>query len=273
MATALAAVGTAAQAGGAVVGAASAIGDLIYRGQELALQRQALKAQTEFNQQNLKLTAAMPYIQAQASGAAYTAQMNARLGILREMGASRATMAAVAAGLGGVAINGVMQPIHYDNSYRVHTNTNSRYVSQSNLGGLSFPSTTINKTVTNNNNTTVNKTFSRQQGSAGTQETARGNAALSGFDSTRAGPTYGTSRSYDSAASGTSGHYSVNSSKSSNWSGWSGNSGRYDLTAANQAGTASTGSPFNTWGSSSSTSSALNNWYEFGFLAPGGTRL
>ncbi|AHY39268.1 small basic protein [Goose calicivirus] len=274
MATAIAAIGAGSQAASSATGLAGTIGDLVYRGQELALSREALKEQVKFNQQSLQLAASMPFIQADASAYATQAVTNAKLNVLRDLGASQSTLAAVAAGQNGVYINGNFQPIHYDQSYRVFNNSNSRYVSQPSFGGMSFPSTTVNKTVTNNNNTTVNKTFNRQQGSAGnSQNSARGNAALSATSNNRAGSTYGTSRSYDSAVSGTSGHYSVNSSKSSNWSGWSGNSGRYDLTAANQAGTASTGSPLNTWGSSSSTSSALNNWYQFGFLAPGGTRL
>nr|QDY92372.1 VP2 [Pink-eared duck calicivirus I] len=236
MATAATALlGAGSQAATSVFGIANSIGDLVYRGKELALAQEALKQQVAYNNKSLALAAAQPFINAAASGAATKYVMQSRLDVARGLGASASTLAALAAGQQGVYVNGNFQPIHYaDSMYNSVTNRTSRPMSFTGVNQVSFPATTINKTTTNN----ITKNFESSQPIIGRSAPSRNRL-----------PDQWT---FNSAASGITGHYSVNPSPS---------------------GSIRTSSPFNTMGSSSSTTSALNNWYQFGFLSPGGTRL
>nr|ULF99766.1 MAG: putative small basic protein [Caliciviridae sp.] len=203
--TTVALLGTGAQAVGAASGVTSSIGDLVYRGQELALARQALKAQTEFNNNSLKLAALSPFIQAKASAYAYEQQLASKMSVAKSLGASQATLAAIAAGQNGVYVNGVLQPLHYNNSYATGTRNQPRQ--NLSLGSVSMPTNTVSK-ITNN------------------------------FD--RRG--YGYQRAYSDASTVSTGSitsYTVNPSRRS----------------------------------SVGTASLVSNYYDFGFLAPGGTRL
>ncbi|AFH89834.1 small basic protein [Turkey calicivirus] len=204
--TAIAAVGAGAQAGGAISGLIGSISDAVYRGQELNLSRDALTAQTEFNNNALKLAAASPFIDASASAYGYQQMMNAKLTIAQNLGANSSTLAALAAGQNGVYVNGRYQPIQYNNTYgnRSYVQTRPNF----GIGSFSMPTTTISK-ITNN--------FGR-----------------SGY-----GYPYAYSGSNSTVSSGSVRSYTVNGSVRSN----------------------------------SSTSSAMQNYIDFGFLQPGGTRL
>ncbi|QEG79136.1 VP2 [Duck calicivirus 2] len=254
MATAIAAVGAGSQAASAGSGLIGTIGDLVYRGQELALSREALKQQVEFNNKSLALAAASPFLNAAASGAATKYVTAAKIEVLRGLGASNSTVAALAAGQDGVYVNGNIQPIHYDNSmFNAVQASHVRPTTYTGVNSISMPATTINKTV--NNNVTRNYEAGYRQ--------ARNAPSRNGIPTQWRPTSTGTQSTafpvgtYNSAASGRFGSYDVNATVS---------------TRPATTNTARTnGLDFTV--RKGEANALVNNWYQFGFLAPGGTRL
>nr|QKN88797.1 MAG: small basic protein [Caliciviridae sp.] len=265
MATAIAAIGAGSSLASASSGLISSISDPIFRAQELSLANRALNEQVKFNQQSLQLAAISPYIQANASVGATEQMIRLRQRLLSEVGASQAQLAAVAAGQEGVYVNGMLQPLHYDNSmFNNASNVSRRGVTYS--GGqntLSLPSTTINKTTTNN----ITRNYE-----AGYRQ-ARNAPSRNGIPTQWRPTSQGTqttgfpSGTYNSAASGRVGSYDVNNTVTSYNSAASGVTGHYSIN--NTART----NGLNFTVRKGEANALLNNWYQFGFLAPGGTRL
>lgn len=264
--TAIAALGAGSSAVSAGSGLISSISDPIFRAQELDLSRKALQAQVDFNNKSLALAAASPFLNALASASATENIIRVRQQLMREAGASRASVDAIAAGQEGVYVNGMIQPIHYDNSMYQNSRTSRPGVTYSaGVNQLSLPNTTINKTTNNNITRNYEAGYRFRLGNA-----PQRNRIPEAWRTTSntAQNTVRTNGTYNSAASGINGSYTVNNTITSWNSAASGNTGHYTVN-----GTARSSYPSFTVGERESTRGLLNNWYQFGFLAPGGTRL
>lgn len=265
MATAIAALGAGSSAVSAGSGLISSISDPIFRAQELSLANKALNAQVDFNNRSLALAAASPFLNALASASATANVIKVKQQLLREAGASQASIDAVAAGQDGVYVNGMIQPVHYDNSmYNAARMTTQRGVTYSGgANNISLPSTVVNKTTTNN----ITRNYE-----AGYRP-ARNAPSRNGIPTQWRPTSQGTqttgfpSGTYNSAASGRVGSYDVNNTITSYNSAASGVTGHYSIN--NTART----NGLNFTVRKGEANALLNNWYQFGFLAPGGTRL
>nr|AXF38650.1 MAG: VP2 [Avocet calicivirus] len=208
----IAAGSQAVAAGGGLIGG---IVDAVYRGKELELQKQMFEANKDYNNKALALSVISPFISASASSFATQQAIKGKADALRSLGATEASIAAIAAGQDGVVVNGVTVPYVYKNMYG--NNFGGSSYRPPNVGG--FNSSTINIQKTTNNQTVP-------------------------YEPSLGSSYWGSRR----------GSYSVASSTVS-----SGSRRSYTLNS--------------TQSSRSSISSMLRNYEQFGFLAPGGTRL